>query len=166
LAGHPESFQLSKRSKHLYVNVPDADEIDVADLSTNKVMATWKNTNASSNFPMALDENKNRLFICYRNPSKLRMAETETGKDISVVNCSGDADDIFYYAPDSLVFVSSGKGSIDVFRAAPGALIQVNHIESRAGARTSLLLTAERKFLLAVPARNENPGALWVYNLQ
>ena len=48
--GHPESFQLSKKQNRIYINVPDADEIEVADLSSRSVIAKWKNTNASSNF--------------------------------------------------------------------------------------------------------------------
>jgi len=67
LDGHPESFQLSKKQNRLHINVPDADEIEVADLSSHSVIAKWKNTNASSNFPMALDEQNNRLFIGCRS---------------------------------------------------------------------------------------------------
>jgi YVTN family beta-propeller protein len=160
---HPESFQLSKKQNRIYINVPDANEIEVAELSTNKVIAKWKNASASSNFPMTLDKENNHLFIGCRNPATLRMINTETGKDLFSVNCSGDADDVFYN--DSLVFVSAGKGFIDVFRESKNELVQINHIKTRSGARTSLLLASEKKFLLAVPANEGNPAALWIYNL-
>ena len=165
LDGHPESFQLSRKQNRIYINVPDANEIEAAELSTNKVIAKWKNNGASSNFPMALDEVNNHLFIGCRSPASLRMISTETGKDISAISCSGDADDVFYNAPDSLVFVSAGKGFIDVFRANEKKLIQINHIKTSSGARTSLLLVSEKKFLLAVPAHAGNPAALWIYNI-
>src|SRR3954452_18085141 len=90
LDGHPESFQLDKKQNHLYINVPDADEIEVADFSTHAVISKWKNTTASSNFPMALDANRTRLFIGCRNPPTLRVVNTQTGKDISSSSCSGD----------------------------------------------------------------------------
>lgn len=163
LDGHPEAFQISKKHNRLYINVPDADEIEVADLSTNKIIDKWKNTNASSNFPMALDEKNDRLFIGYRSPAKLKMINSETGKEITVNNCSGDADDVFYDPADSLVFVSAGKGFIDVFRATDKELTQINHIKTSNGARTSLLLATEKKFLLAIPAHGGNPAALWVF---
>ncbi|MFI5186341.1 MAG: YncE family protein [Chitinophagales bacterium] len=166
LDGHPESFQLSKKQNRIYINVPGEDEIEVAELSTKKLIAKWKNSNASSNFPMALDEKNNRLFIGCRSPSRLRMINISTGKNISVVNCTGDADDVFYNASDSLVFVSGGKGFIDVFRANEKELVQIDHIKTSAGARTSLLLSPEKKFLLAVPAQAGNPAALWIYNLE
>jgi len=163
LDGHPESFQLDKKQNRIYINVPDADEIEVADLSSHKVIAKWKNTNASSNFPMALDAQHNRLFIGCRNPATLRMINTETGKDITSIKCSGDADDVFYY--NNLVFVSAGKGYIDVFETSDNVLNQINHIETSSGARTSLLLSTEKKFLLAAPARGGNAAALWTYKI-
>lgn len=166
LDGHPESFQVAKKQNRLYINVPDANEIEVADLRTHSIISKWRNTNASSNFPMALDENNNRLFIGCRSPATLRMINTETGKDIATIQCSGDADDVFYNAADSLVFVSAGKGYIDLFKANKSALKEVDHIETRSGARTSLLLSSENKFLLAVPSRNGNPAELWVYDIR
>ena len=163
LDGHPESFQLDKKQNRIYINVPDADEIEVADVSSRKVIAKWKNTNASSNFPMALDAEDNRLFIGCRNPATLRMINTLTGKDITSIKCSADADDVFYY--NNLVFVSAGKGYIDVFQTNDNVLKQINHIESSSGARTSLLLSTEKKFLLAVPARGGDTAALWTYKI-
>jgi DNA-binding beta-propeller fold protein YncE len=165
LDNHPESFQISKQQDRIYINVPDANEIEVADVSTNKIIAKWKNTTASLNFPMAIDEGKNRLFVGCRRPARLRMINSETGKDISVVSCSGDADDIFYHASDSLVFVSAGSGFIDVFRAGDKELVRINHISTSSNARTSLLLLHEKKFLLAVPAHAGIKAALWIYNI-
>jgi WD40 repeat protein len=164
LDGHPESFQLSKKQNRIYINVPDADEIQVADLSQHSIIAKWKNANASSNFPMALDEENNRLFIAYRSPATLRVINTQTGQYIHSISCSGDADDVFYDAADSLVFVSAGKGFIDVFKGR-NALEPINHIATSSGARTSLLLASEKKFLLAVPAHSGNAAALWVYSI-
>ena len=164
LGGHSESFQLSKKQNRIYINVPDAGEIEVADLSSHSIIAKWKNTNASSNFPMTLDEENNRLFIGCRSPATLRMINTQTGKDMHYVACAGDADDVFYYGADSLVFVSGGKGFIDVFKAAD-ELQRINHTETSSGARTSLFLPSQKTLLLAVPARSGNSAALWIYNI-
>ena len=167
LDGHPESFQLDKKQNRIYINVPDADEIEVADLSTHTVILKWKNTTASSNFPMALDASNNRLFIGCRNPATLRVVNTQTGKDINTLSCSGDADDVFYDGADSLIFLSAGRGFIDVFKTnAKSELAKINHIETRSGARTSLFIPAEKKFLLAVPAHNGESAEIWVYTIQ
>jgi WD40 repeat protein len=161
---HPESFQLSKSHDRIYINVPDADEIEVAQLSTREVIEKWKNVNASWNFPMALDEKNNHLFVGCRDQPKLRMINTSTGEDISFPKCSSDADDLFF--SENLLFLSAGAGYVDVFRVSDEGLVVVNHIATVTGARTSLLLPSEKKFLLAVPKRGQTPAALWVYNLQ
>jgi len=166
LDGHPESFQLAKRQDRIYINVPDANEIEVVQVSANRVIAKWKNINASSNFPMAFDETGNRLFVGCRNRPRLRVINAQTGKDIFVAKCSGDADDVFYDVRQELVLVSGGEGFIDVFRANEKELVEINHIPTTGGARTSLLLASDKKFLLAVPKHGGMPAALWVYNLQ
>lgn len=165
LDGHPESFQIDKKQNRLYINVPDADEIEVADIATKKVINKWKNTTASSNFPMALDEGNNRLFIGCRNPATLKILDTKTGKDIQSLSCSGDADDVFYDAEKNLVFVSAGHKYIDVFKNNGTQLTHINHIVTSSGARTSLLLPSEKKLLLAVPAHGNNLASLWIYTL-
>jgi DNA-binding beta-propeller fold protein YncE len=167
LDGHPESFQFSKKQNRIYINVPGENETEVADLLNNIIITKWKNTKASSNFPMALDEENNRLFIAYRSPAMLEMVNTETGTVMYAINSSGDADDIFYNASDSLVFVSAGKGFIDAFKTnSKNELVLVNHVKTRSGARTSLLLSSEKKLLLAVPSHAGEPAALWIYNIK
>jgi WD40 repeat protein len=161
---HPESFQLSKSHDRIYVNVPDADEIEVAQLSTHEVVEKWKNVSASWNFPMALDEKNNHLFVGCRHQPKLIMINTSTGQDVSSPRCSGDADDLFF--SDDLLFLSAGAGYVDVFRVTDKGLVVINHIATVTGARTSLLLPSQKKFLLAVPKHGHTPAALWVYNLQ
>lgn len=163
---HPESFQISKTRDRIYINVPDANLIEVVQLSTKQVIEKWKNKGASSNFPMALDEKNNRLFIGCRNPAKLQMISTQTGAELATVKSSKDADDLFYDSADSLVFLSAGGGYVDVFRVNDKAFVVINHITTVTGARTSILIKSEKKFLLAVPKHGTTPAALWVYNLQ
>lgn len=160
LKGHPESFQLTSAGR-LLVNVPDAGSVIAADLNTAKVTDTWRNNGASANFPMALDEKGNRLFIVYRHPAQVQMQDMRTGQTLQSMSCVGDADDVFYSAKDSLLFVSGGQGFIDVFRKDT----LINHIPTRKGARTSLWLPEERQLLLAVPARGSEEAALWVYGM-
>src|ERR1700688_1040632 len=52
---HPESFQLEKTGTRVFVNVPDTQEVEVADLAKRTVLAHWPVTGCTTNFPMALD---------------------------------------------------------------------------------------------------------------
>ena len=55
LRQHPESFQLARSDRRIFVNVPKAREIAVIDRFAGKQTASWPIENGS-NFPMALDE--------------------------------------------------------------------------------------------------------------
>ncbi|GGB21133.1 YncE family protein [Puia dinghuensis] len=160
LKGHPESFQPGDAGR-MFINVPDEGAIVTADLSSMKVGATWENSGASANFPMALDAQGGRLFVGYRHPAQVRVLDSRSGAVLASTSCVGDADDVFYDAASGLLFVSGGEGYIDVLR---GKTL-VNHIATRKGARTCLWVPAEKKLILAVPARGGEEAALWVYGM-
>jgi hypothetical protein len=63
LPKHPESFQLEKDGRRIFVNVPDAKQVAVIDRDQRTVVETWPMEKFQANFPMALDEGNHRLFI-------------------------------------------------------------------------------------------------------
>ena len=71
LAGHPESFQLERTGRRAFVNVPSAHQLVVIDRVAMKVIATWPVTTARANYPLALDEPGQRLFVGCRHPAKV-----------------------------------------------------------------------------------------------
>src|SRR5207249_3483981 len=85
LSGHPESFQLEKSRPRIYVNVPNANHIAVIDSNKQSVITTWSVGQFRANFPMALDEAHHRLFVGTRNPAKLVVFDTESGKQITAL---------------------------------------------------------------------------------
>lgn len=96
VGGHPESFQLERSGGRMFVNVPGARKIAVIDRAIMKVTATWPVTDASSNYPMAVDEAGHRLFVGCRRPAKVLVYDTQSGKVISSTDIVGDTDDLFY----------------------------------------------------------------------
>src|SRR5215208_4478348 len=115
LSGHPESFQLESTGTRIFVNVPTSGRVEVVDREKGDVLERWPIENAKENFPMALDEANHRLFIGTRSPAKLLVLDTDTGKVITSLDSSGDADDIFYDANNKRIYVSGGEGAISVF---------------------------------------------------
>jgi DNA-binding beta-propeller fold protein YncE len=166
LSGHPESFQLDKSSSRIYVNVPDANHIAVVDRGKQTVTATWPMDGLHSNFPMALDEADHLLFIGTRNPARLVVFDTASGKQIAVVNCSGDADDIFYNSQRRQIYVAAGEGFIDVFKQQGTNQYQrTAQIPTVRGARTALFVPELQRFYLAVPKRGTQEAAVRVYEV-
>src|SRR5262249_26996130 len=113
LKAHPENFQLDAASGLLFVNVPNARTIVVLDASTGKEAHTWP-LRHGGNFPMALDPERKRVLVAFRNPAKLAAFDWQIGGPASEVDICGDADDLFVDQKLNRIYVTCGAGFIDV----------------------------------------------------
>jgi DNA-binding beta-propeller fold protein YncE len=154
LSGHPESFQLEDGGQRIFVNVPTARHIAVVDRNKGSVVEMWPLSNAMENFPMALDEGNHRLFVGARSPAKLLILDIDTGKTITSLDSSGDADDIFYDTQNKRIYVSGGEGAISVFEQTdPDNYSLIDKVDTAEGARTSLFVPDTGTLYVAVPHR-------------
>jgi hypothetical protein len=165
LDGHPESFQIEKQGTRVFVNVPDHKVIEVADVLKNAVVAKWPVTSAARNFPMALDEGHHRLLIGCREPARMLIIDTETGKQTASVEIVADTDDLFYDAGKRRVYVVGGEGFVDVFEQRDAdRYLRVARVATAAGARTGLFVADWRKLFIAVPHRGEQRAQVLVFD--
>src|SRR4051794_40520515 len=95
LDGHPESFRLESNGSRIFVNVPDAHAIEVADRQSGKVTAKWPTGGSSANFPMALDEASQQVLVVFRNPPTLTAFSMKDGAPVANAGTCGDSDDVF-----------------------------------------------------------------------
>ena len=58
-------------------------------------LGTWPLSGARSNFPIALDESNHRLFVGCRDPARVLLYDTSSGKQTGSLNISGDTDDLW-----------------------------------------------------------------------
>jgi YVTN family beta-propeller protein len=164
LPGHPESFQLERTGRRLFVNVPSAHHVAVVDRDKRSVIATWPIRDASSNFPMALDEHHHRLFIACRQPAKLLVLDTETGKVVASTDCPGDADDLFYDRDRSRLYVTGGEGAVGVIEQSDADHYRpLARIPTAPGARTSFFAAATHTLFVAVPHRGKQQAELLTF---
>jgi len=164
LDGHPESFQLEKTGTRVFINVPDHQEIQVADLAKNTLIGKWPVTSATKNFPMALDEAHYRLLIGCRSPARMLVIDTESGKQTASVEIVSDTDDLFYDAVHNRVYAIGGQGFVDVFEQKDADHYdRVAHIATAPGARTGLFVPEWSKLFVAVPHRGEQRAEVLVF---
>ena len=116
LGSHPESFQLEKNGSRVFVNLPEARRIAVVDRGTRSVVAQWETDGALSNYPMALDEEHQRLFVVCRRPARLLVLDTRDGKILQKLPVVGDSDDVFYDPSRQRIYAIGGEGRISVFQ--------------------------------------------------
>ena len=163
LDGHPESFQLENGGSRIFVNVPDAHTIEVADRQGNKVDARWKTDKAGENYPMALNEPSRQVIVVFRKPATLAAFSMQDGAPVARAAVCGDADDVFVDAKRHRVYVSCGEGYLDVFEPEGGAFRRIAHLTTAPGARTSLFVTELDLLFLAVRAGTAEKAAIWIY---
>lgn len=167
LSGHPESFQLEHSGKRIFVNVPTSGQVEVVDREKGDVLDSWPIENAAENFPMALDEPNHRLFIGARSPATLLILDTDTGKLVTSLDSSGDADDIFYDATNKRVYVSGGEGAISVFEQAnPDNYRLIGKVDTAKGARTSLFVPDSGTLYVAVPHNGSQQAEVRVFQTE
>src|SRR2546427_3837062 len=76
---HPESFQLEKVGTRVFVNVPDRQEVEVADLAKGTVLARRPGPACTKEFPMSVDETHHPVFLSCRMPARPVVFGTEAG---------------------------------------------------------------------------------------
>jgi DNA-binding beta-propeller fold protein YncE len=162
LKGHPESFQIDETGTKVFVNVPDARDVEVADLASqaNRSLPTH---GAGSNFPMAIDRDAHRVLIVFRSPPTLMALSSQDGRIITKIETCGDADDVFVDAKRHHVYVSCGEGVVDVLDQREAEYRRLARVPTVSGARTSLFVPELDRLFVAVRSRSGEPAAIWVF---
>jgi YVTN family beta-propeller protein len=92
-----ESIRLEEKGPRMFVNVYYRGIVAVVDRKRQTVPATWSFAQEGKNFgSMALDEADHRLFVHARDPGKVLVIDSETGKLITSLPCQGDYDDAIW----------------------------------------------------------------------
>ena len=163
---HPESFQLEKNGPRMFVNLPHSQKVAVIDWIKSAVGASWTTDDAQSNFPMALDEAKGRLFIVCRKPAVLLVLDTKSGAVVAKLPTVGDSDDVFYDQKRKRIYASGGEGAVFVYQQKDADhYSEIARVETVKGARTSLFVPELNRIFLAVRQEGENPPAIRVYEV-
>lgn len=164
LPGHPESFQLDPASGRAFVNVPDARQVAVVDLSGGRANGVWQVPGARDHFPMAFAPEQRLVATVFRSPPELVLLQADTGAISAKFPACGDADDVFFDQRRQRIYVSCGSGEVDTWRRYAETYRPMPPTKTASGARTSLfvpelnrLFVAQRAGLLG------STGALLVY---
>jgi hypothetical protein len=154
LPAHPEAFELL--GAKMFVNVPDARRILVADLDQGRITSALSTGLLSGNFPMASNATASRIAVAYRVPGTVSVLDAHSGETIFSSPICRDADDLYFRSGQLLVVC--GSGAVELLSEPP------QHASTRfttqRGARTGILDASGRHLFVAVPAR-EGAAAIW-----
>jgi len=163
IAGHPESFQLERDGPLIFANLPGAAQIVVADRRTASVTTRWPAA-SRANYPMALDELSDRVFVGCRTPATLAMHDSVSGKSLAVIPIVGDTDDLFVDAGRRRIYVIGGEGFVDVLqRDAVDGIRRIDRVATASGARTGLFVQEQNRLYVAIPHRGPQAAEVRIY---
>ena len=165
LDAHPESFQLENNGPRIFVNLPKSHKISVVDRKTGKVVSSWTTGGPEANYPMALDEANHRLIVVCRNPPRMVVLDSSSGKVTAIVPAVGDCDDVFYDAARKRIYAIGGEGAISVFQQDnPDRYNGIAKITTMKGARTGYFSPDLSRLFVAVRRNGSHSAEIRVYD--
>jgi DNA-binding beta-propeller fold protein YncE len=94
-----EGMAIEKSGARLFVNLYAKSAIAVIDRKQRQVIATWSIAQqGGNNGPMAFDEPDHRLFVLARDPGKVVVLDSDSGKIVTTLPCVGNYDEAIYDA--------------------------------------------------------------------
>jgi DNA-binding beta-propeller fold protein YncE len=157
-----EAMALDNYRPHIYVNDKATNQVIVVDRFRNKILAKWPITLGKQNVAMALDEERQRLFVGCRS-GQIVVLDSNTGKELQALPIGPGVDDLTY-DPTTRRLYASTDGGVDVFEQT-----DLNHYVSRGSiasgphGRTSRLVPELNRLFVAVPQSGTQTARVLVY---
>jgi DNA-binding beta-propeller fold protein YncE len=164
---HIEAIVLEKNGPRMFMNITGQGTVGVMDRDKSALSATWPlPAGAKSNVAMSLDEANHRLFVSTREPGKLIVLNSDTGKVIADLPAVAMVDDMVYDPKGKRVYLA-GDGNVDVFEQKDAdhyALLA--KVPGSFRAKTGILVPELNRYYLAVPHHAAKDAEVRVYEVQ
>ena len=166
-SNHVEAIVLEKTGPRMFCNLTGQNAVGVLDRTKGSLLATWPlPPGDKSNVAMALDAADRRLFVSTRNPGKLIVLNSDSGKVVAELPSVGMVDDAAYDAKYKRIYLA-GDGYLDVFQQEDAdhyALL--GRVKGSFRAKTGILVPELNRYYLAVPHHEGKDAEVRVYDIQ
>jgi hypothetical protein len=149
LGGAPE-FAVADGKGTVYVNLADKNEVVAIDSQSLKIRSRWPVAPAGGPTGLAMDVDHHRLFSAGRDPQKLVVLDSDSGKLLQSFPISGGVDAVVYETATGLIFASTRDGLVHVFHEdSPDKFSESETIKTEYGAKTMALDTTTHKIFVS-----------------
>jgi hypothetical protein len=163
--GRIDHLAADLKGQRLFIAALGNNTVEVVDLRAGKRAHTIQGLHEPQG--VAFVPEVNRLFVGCRNPAKVLVYDTDSGKTVTSVEIAGDTDDIFYDAARKRLYASCGAGFLSVLQQHDADHYSaLARIPTAAGARTSFFVPQLGRLYLAVPHRGSQKAELRVFAVQ
>lgn len=157
-----EAMALDSYRPRIYVNDKAKNEVVVVDRWKNTIVAKWPITLAKVNVTMALDEQRQRLFVGCRD-GKLVVLDSNTGKELQTLSITPGVDDTIY-DPKSKRLYAIGGGSVDVYdQIGMDKYVSRGSVSTGSKARTARFVPQLNRLFVAVPQEGAKSARVDVF---
>jgi DNA-binding beta-propeller fold protein YncE len=161
-----EGIVFEKSGPRMFVNVRGKSAVEVFDRNSRNLIATWSIAEGGKRpTAMALDDSSHRLFLGPREPAKLAVLDTNSGKVVASYTAPAMVDDMAYDEQHKRIYYA-GSEFLDVFKQTdPDHYERIAHIPTSFRAKTAILVPELNKYYLAVPHHEKQVAELRVYDV-
>lgn len=160
-----EAVRLDKTGPRMFVDIRGNNTVEVFDRKTLKLLATWPlPSNASKPSAMALDEAAHRLFVGTRDPGRLVVLNSDTGKVLDNQPAASMVDDMAYDPAHKRIYFA-GTDYVDVFQQG-GNHELIDQIPTGFRAKTAIFVPQLNRYYVGVPHHKEQTAELRVYSVE
>ena len=158
LGGGPE-FAVADGKGTVYINLEDKSELVAVDSASMKIKSRWPLAPAGAPTALAMDVQHHRLFSAGRDPQKMVVVDSDSGKVIQSFAISAGVDAAAFDPETSLIFVSTRDGIVHVYHQdSPDKYSEVETIKTEYGAKTMGLDTKTHNLFLTTADFGEAPA--------
>ena len=161
-----EGMTFEKSGPRMFVVIRGNNAVEVFDRTKRTLLATWPIAQEGKKpTAIAYDEQGHRLFVGPRDPGKLIVLDSDSGKIVASYPAAAMVDDMAYDDSNKRIYFA-GTEFLDVFHQNDADHYdQIGHIPTSFRAKTGVLVPELNRFYLAVPHHEKQTAELRVYEV-
>jgi len=160
-----EAMALDNYRPHIYLNNKATNHVVVIDRFRNKQIADWPITLGKQNVAMALDEQRQRLFVGCRS-GQIVVLDSNTGKELQALPIAPGIDDLIYDPATKRIYAAA-NGEIDVYEQTDlDHYAHLGNASTGINAKTARLVPQMDKLFVAAPKHGDQPARVLVYRVE
>jgi len=157
----PGGIKIEGNGPRIFVTLQGLYKLGVVDRNKRAEIATWAIPQLVQS--LALDEANHRLFAGGRVPAKLFVLDTETGKQITALDCVSGVDDLWYDAARKRIYATGIDGIAVYDQKDADHYTPMVKVASSPGAATSLWAPSLNRLFVSAPNSRNDTAAILVF---
>jgi DNA-binding beta-propeller fold protein YncE len=159
-----EALVLDPSSSRMFIDVRGNSTVEVVDREKRTVTATWPIPGKGLT-TISFDSANHRLYVGGRQPAKLYVVDSDSGKVITSTDAAAMVDDACFSVTQKRIYFA-GTEFTDVFKIKDSDHVErIGRIPTAFRAKTAILVPELNKYYLAVPHHEKQVAELRVYEV-